>query len=68
MSESKRSGYCKRCDEQRVVFRKRANHVLHLLLTVLTLGLWVVIWLGVAIQFGGWRCSVCGGKVSGRVR
>lgn len=32
----------------------RPNHILHLLLTVLTLGLWVVVWISVVI-WGGER-------------
>ena len=30
----------------------RTNHVLHLVLTIVTLGLWVFVWLGIA-AFGG---------------
>lgn len=30
----------------------RPNHVLHLILTLVTLGLWVFVWIGVTI-FGG---------------
>lgn len=37
-----------------VVKGKRPNHVLHLLLTVLTLGLWAFVWLGL-VAFGGER-------------
>jgi hypothetical protein len=40
-------------------FTQRINHVLHLLLTCLTLGLWLPIWLG-AIVFAPPRCEVCG--------
>lgn len=35
-----------------VVTGKRPNHLLHLILTLLTVGLWVFVWIGVAI-FGG---------------
>ena len=30
----------------------RTNHMLHLVLTILTLGLWIFVWLGIA-AFGG---------------
>lgn len=39
------------------------NHVLHLLLTVLTLGLWVFCWIAIAVlppKKDAWHCSVCG--------
>ena len=40
-------------DYQAVLARgHRPNHLLHLVLTIVTLGLWVFVWLGV-IAFGG---------------
>ncbi len=29
--------------------KKKTNHVLHVILSVLTLGLWIPVWIGVAI-------------------
>ena len=63
MSVSLSSGFCCYCDAQVRLERPNPNHVLHLLLTILTGGLWVIIWIGTSIQFGGWRCSRCGRKV-----
>lgn len=57
-----KSGFCKKCDENRKVERPGVNHILHLLLTIVTGGLWLIVWLGVSIRFGGWRCSTCGSK------
>jgi predicted RNA-binding Zn-ribbon protein involved in translation (DUF1610 family) len=56
------SGFCPHCGEQRLLLRESPNHVLHLILTVLTLGLWAVVWLLVAMNKSGGpaRCSVCG--------
>jgi hypothetical protein len=53
-------GYCGRCKEPVLVRRRGANHILHLLLTICTAGLWLIVWLGVGIRFGGWRCTRCG--------
>ncbi len=40
-------------DFQAVVVKgKPVNHILHLILTIVTFGLWAIVWLGVAI-FGG---------------
>ena len=59
-------GKCKKCGDV-IVRRKTANHILHLLLSVFTMGFWLVIWLLVAIQIGGWRCGTCGRKASRRL-
>src|SRR5688500_4300357 len=40
--------------QAQLVNGKSVNHILHLLLTLLTLGLWVFVWIGLAI-FGGER-------------
>jgi len=47
-----------------MIRRKGTNHVLHLLLTVLTAGLWLIVWILVSIKIGGWRCSQCGRGVA----
>ena len=36
-----KSGFCKKCNENRKVERPGINHILHLILTILTAGLWV---------------------------
>ncbi len=62
MVEVKKQGYCKECGKKVVIFRKGTNHILHLLLSIVTCGAWLVIWLLCSIKIGGWRCSVCGSK------
>jgi hypothetical protein len=49
MAEEKRSGFC-----------KGTNHILHLLLTLVTFGVWLIFWFGSTVKFGGWRCTQCG--------
>jgi len=45
-------------DYQAVVVRgKSVNHVLHLILTLVTLGLWAIVWIALAI-FGGEKRSL----------
>jgi hypothetical protein len=58
MQES--SGYCRGCQKHVMIRRPTASHLLHLLLTLITMGLWLPIWVLSAVQFGGWRCTVCG--------
>jgi hypothetical protein len=56
------SGFCSHCGEQRLLLREGPNHVLHLILTVLTFGLWVIVWIAVGArkQARAARCSICG--------
>ena len=63
MNVEEASGYCKACNRQRMIRRKGTNHILHLLLTIITCGFWFIIWILSAIKFGGWRCTQCGRKV-----
>lgn len=60
MAFQEASGWCKGCKRQRVIRRPGTGHVLHLLLTCLTLGLWLPIWVLSSIKIGGWRCGSCG--------
>lgn len=60
MSDQRKGGTCAQCGKRVVVFRKGTSHVLHLILSILTAGLWLIVWLGTAIKFGGWRCAECG--------
>ena len=64
MSNQKTQMYCNTCKAHRLVERKGTNHILHLLLSLLTGGIWLIIWLLSAIKVGGWRCTVCGAKCS----
>ena len=62
MNKELKGGLCRECNERVVVFRKGTNHILHFLLTCVTLGWWVPIWILTSIKFGGWRCEKCGSK------
>ena len=56
----------KRCDDcGRLVLARRPgpNHVFHLILTILTGGLWLIVWILSIPRMGGWRCSGCGARV-----
>lgn len=52
---------CKAC-RFNTAMRPGANHLMHLVLSVLTGGLWLPVWLLCAIRFGGWTCVQCGRK------
>ena len=43
--------------------RNTPNHILHLLLTLVTAGLWILVWLFVSFRIrSGWRCSQYGSR------
>jgi hypothetical protein len=58
------SAFCHTCGKQSLFQKPRVNHVLHLILTVLTLGLWGFVWLtlGILNSSKGSRCVTCGMK------
>ncbi len=68
VAQDRKSGFCKDCNAQRVVWRKGTNHILHLLLTLVTLGWWLIVWILIGVKFGGWRCEQCGSKRISKVR
>jgi len=53
---------CKHCGRQQAAEVIGANHVLHLLLSVCTGGLWLPIWFLCAITSSRPRCLTCGSK------
>jgi hypothetical protein len=53
-------GFCRCCREDVVILRRVPPHGLHLLLSGLTAGLWVVFWLRSARRSRTWHCSQCG--------
>lgn len=61
------TGFCKKCNQDRLVARKGTNHVLHLLLTICTGGLWLFIWVLSLIKIGGWRCQSCGSSAKAKL-
>jgi hypothetical protein len=42
---------------------KGTNHVLHLLLTIVTGGLWAIVWIFACMGKKNWRCPVCGQNI-----
>ena len=64
MAEDKTSMFCESCDSQVLAVRPGTNHVLHLLLSIVTGGLWIIVWILLSVRVGGWRCSRCGRLVT----
>ena len=53
---------CFTCGEKTTHMRDDCNHILHVLLTVCTGGLWVVVWIYKAMKADELRCTECGSR------
>lgn len=53
--------FCSNCGQTRPFEKQGVNHVLHLILSLLTLGVWVVVWMmaGVCNTLSLYRCREC---------
>ena len=61
MKKDKIRAYCRRCRHEQTFVRAQMHHGVHLLFSVLTLGLWAVSWLSIYLGqiFRPWRCEHC---------
>ena len=66
MSNAIARGFCPACDDFRKVERRSPRYWLHLVICVLTMGLWlpvvIVVFFLNSGQSGKWICQTCGGK------
>jgi len=62
MRKDKVRAHCPRCRHEQLFIRATINHPMHLVLSVLTAGLWLVSWVAVCIGkvMRPWRCEHCG--------
>lgn len=64
MSVKQAGRYCPHCQANVMATGTAPNHLLHLVLSVLTAGIWLIVWLLVAAgKVGGYRCTRCGSRV-----
>ena len=64
------TGFCETCGKQTMFVKQKLNNVLHLILSVLTAGIWLIVWLVLGMINSGKkpRCTSCGmPKSSGQV-
>lgn len=54
--------WCPYCESTRLFTRPAPTHLIHLVITLFTCGLWILVWFAVSIScaFGRWTCNVCG--------
>lgn len=64
MTTVQTSDYCHVCGRRSLFEKQRINHVLHLILSLVTLGIWSLAWitLGTVNTVRGVRCASCGAK------
>jgi hypothetical protein len=55
--------HCPNCNDVRPFRRNVPNHVMHLLLTLLTMGFWLIVWILVALSSEPYICTTCGHKL-----
>ena len=59
LSQQETSKYCDHCGKQVLALRPGTSRARQLLLTIVTLGLWSIVWIIDAIRRPGWRCGEC---------
>ena len=61
MKKDKTKAYCRCCRHEQIFVRVKTHHRLHLIFSILTLGLWLVGWLATSImqRLRPWRCEHC---------
>jgi hypothetical protein len=65
-----RTGHCNNCNADKKLERKKVNHLVHFLITIVlgifTYGIgsmiWIVVWYLISEKFNSWSCHVCGSK------
>lgn len=60
MSTIESSAYCATCGRITLHRKERANHILHLLLSIVTAGLWLIVWAFIVLTPHRSRCAFCG--------
>ncbi len=63
LSQQETTKYCPQCNRNVLAVRPGTSRLRQLGLTILTLGLWSIVWLVDAVRRPGWRCSECDRQV-----
>jgi hypothetical protein len=62
-SQQETTKFCPTCDRPVLAVRPGTSRLRQLALTILTLGLWAIVWIVDAFRRPGWRCSRCDRRV-----
>lgn len=61
MATENRMNHCKRCQKATLHVSRGTSHLLHLVLSVVTIGLWTLVWIFTAFLHGAEsQCTECG--------
>lgn len=52
--------FCNNCGHGVLAVRNPISHAFHLLMTILTAGMWFMVWLWIIFSPRPWRCVTCG--------
>ena len=63
VSQQETTKYCSRCQKHVLALRPGTSRFRQMLLTMITLGLWSIVWITDAVRRPGWRCSDCDQRV-----
>jgi len=53
---------CENCGEMTQHLENTVNHTLHLILSIVTVGFWMIIWFFLCVGAGKRQCMKCGQK------
>lgn len=62
MGKKQRQEYCPHHQSLVLAERQTPNHILHLLLSLVTMGAWIIVWLLISAVPSAYRCPMCGEK------
>ena len=62
MAVDEETGWCYACEQRVLLHRRGVNNLLHFLLSVCTVGVWLIVWILNTLVRQPWRCSQCGSK------
>ena len=54
--------YCPTCRRNQMFERPAPNHIVHLILSIVTCGIWLIVWLAACAGVGAWMCPGCGSQ------
>jgi hypothetical protein len=60
--------WCRSCRSETLHIQKPPNHLLHFLLTLATLGVWVIPWIYLSFKQDRPRCQDCGAFFSAQLK
>lgn len=65
MQTKQEQRFCKKCDDIMPVSKRVPSHILHLLLSLCTAGMWLIIWLLVTLVASSnkFKCVKCGTEI-----